>query len=128
MRPWAFLHRLSLLHVNVGDALEALVLQAGGHRTVKRGVPVCKPHMPSWNFPPSESSAHPGGEAGGYFFLISIQSLGIGPFYPHCPWQAGAEREPVEWALALLLFPWFAAVYSILLLSANSVPEVEVFP
>lgn len=57
-----------------------------------------------------------------------FQSLDAGTFYPHCPWQAGAEWEPVGWAMAPLLFPRSAAAYSILLLSANSVSEVECVP
>lgn len=56
-----------------------------------------------------------------------FQSLDAGIFYPHCPWQAGAEWEPVGWAVTLLLFPRFA-VYNILVLSANSVSEVECVP
>lgn len=107
--PWTL--ELSLPHIDMG--------------MLTRGVPVCKPRIHSWNFPHSGGSAYPGGEAGSYFFFISIQSLGIGTVYPHCPWQAGAERVPMEWALAPLLLPWFAAVYSRLLLSASSVPEVD---
>lgn len=39
-----------------------------------------EPHIHSWNFPPTGGSAHPGSEAGSYFILISIQSLGLGTF------------------------------------------------